>query len=103
MTTISQSSSRPQLAALVHGHITHDILRCAYGQTEIRVLISLQWRESLDECRLGKWGRVLEKDLWIWDQVQGDRKRGSPEILIFLMTLLVQLLMETLTVMDLPW
>lgn len=47
-------------------------------------------------------GRVLEKDVWIWDQKQGDRKRSSPEILIFLMTLLVELLMETLTEMGWP-
>ena len=32
-----------------------------------------------------------------------DRKRSSPEILIFLMTLLVELLMETLTEIGLPW
>lgn len=25
------------------------------------VLISLQWRESLDECRLGKWGQSSGK------------------------------------------
>ena len=45
----------------------------------------------------------MEKDVWIRDQVQRDRKRKSPEILIFLMTLLVQLLIETLTEMGLPW
>lgn len=41
---------------------------CSWAK--ILILISLHWRESLDECRLGEWGRVLEKDLWIWDQVQ---------------------------------
>lgn len=25
------------------------------------VLISLQWKESLDECRLGKWGQSSGK------------------------------------------
>lgn len=34
---------------------------------------------------------------------RGNRKRSSPEILIFLMTLLVQLLIEMLTEMGLPW
>lgn len=64
--------------------------------------MNLHWRESLDECRLGKWGS-FGKNLWLWDQVPGDRTRSSPEILIFLMTLLVELLMETLTEMALPW
>lgn len=107
MTIISQSPLRPQLTALrcdlIHGHTMHGALGCAHGQTEINVLISLHWRERLNECRLAKWDRVLEKGLWIRDQVQGDRKRSSPEILIFLMTLLVQLLIETLTEMGLPW
>lgn len=42
---------------------------------------------------------VGEAEFW----KKKDRKRNSPEILIFLMTLLVRLLIETLTEMGLPW